>query len=858
MKSAVVAFILFSLSISARSQYDPSHNNSRKFILQSEFPENFNLTNASIQVEPFDNVFNDLKESAGKETSIAEKSIRWEIENTGINWINPLFINPGKVIWYLAEPGDSINVNMEGARPFFSGKGAASWDLIYTVQQLEDSLDMLPERRALSSRYYPPTSRNDYYAWSDFLNKKAAIILKVIEQYKSEISDLAYKSIKERFLLSIEKRRIWKFNFLRDNNNFSETNQYGLSNKDICNIYDSTMLGPYANWLLYNEKENLIYHYPLYWWEMLKLELYRKKARFFRTSEDEPKLLGNRPEDTYINIYALAKKKYTGIKREKIIAFTFFDPKGIFDAIGFTYATDSLLKKYYLEPGFERFKDGVKLVEDKFRKKAARLAAPAFTLKDRYNALYSSEKLQGKLVVIDFWFTGCKGCVQLAPELRKVEEHFSNDTNVVFLSVSIDKDKKQWEKSIREGIYTTGTGTQLYTGGQGNTHEIIEKFYVTSYPTLVMIDPYGKIIPYNSTQIDPRHAGSTAMIKKIRYQLAICKDGPYVLYPNQDSTTVYEFRNGVMNKETYSSGNLKWLYATSDENTTFDIQLKKSLSIEPSVYAQPEKLFVLSDIEGNFDAFRKLLVRNQIIDSQFNWTFGNGHLVFAGDMFDRGVQVTECLWLMYSLEEKAKASGGYVHFILGNHEIMNLQGDQGYVIPKYIMNASMIGKSIKTMYGWQSELGKWLRTKNVVEKIGSLLVLHGGVSPEINNMPLSIEEINLLCRSCYDCHILELKEKFQKPLLRGESSPFWYRGYYSTEINSRQVDSTLQKFKVQHIITGHTVIADTISIHHDGKIINTDTRHAEGKSEALLILDGVFYRVNQEGTRIRLYTPAGK
>ncbi len=48
--------------------------------------------------------------------------------------------------------------------------------------------------------------------------------------------------------------------------------------------------------------------------------------------------------------------------------------------------------------------------------------------------------------------------------------------------------------------------------------------------------------------------------------------------------------------------------------------------------------------------------------------------MFAGDMFDRGDQVTECLWLVYALEETAKAAGGYVHFILGNHELMNLQG----------------------------------------------------------------------------------------------------------------------------------------------------------------------------------------
>ncbi len=179
-------------------------------------------------------------------------------------------------------------------------------------------------------------------------------------------------------------------------------------------------------------------------------------------------------------------------------------------------------------------------------------------------------------------------------------------------------------KSKREQFTQLGNGIQLYTEGLGNTHEMIRKYYVTSYPTLVMIDPHRKIIPYNDSQIDPRRIGSTAMIKKINYQLAICKDGPYVLYPNQDSTTVYEFNNGILNKETYNSANVKKLNATSDENIPFDILIKKKSFNRTSHICTTGKAFVLSDIEGNFDAFRKLLVRNQIIDSQFNWTFEMG------------------------------------------------------------------------------------------------------------------------------------------------------------------------------------------------------------------------------------------
>ena len=84
-------------------------------------------------------------------------------------------------------------------------------------------------------------------------------------------------------------------------------------------------------------------------------------------------------------------------------------------------------------------------------------------------------------------------------------------------------------------------------------------------------------------------------------------------------------------------------------------------------------MFVLSDIEGEFAAFKSLMQGNGIMDQNYKWTFGDGHLVICGDLFDRGNRVTEYLWLLYKLEDEAKAQGGYVHVILGNHDIMNLK-----------------------------------------------------------------------------------------------------------------------------------------------------------------------------------------
>ena len=211
-------------------------------------------------------------------------------------------------------------------------------------------------------------------------------------------------------------------------------------------------------------------------------------------------------------------------------------------------------------------------------------------------------------------------------------------------------------------------------------------------------------------------------------------DGPYVHYTGDEILVNYIMvTNGekIVKKESIplqQKDNLSLKVMTDIPSKSFQVQLKKSLQTEKSEFDKVKKLLVLSDIEGNFGALRKLLLANKVIDEDLQWKFGDGNLVLIGDFFDRGQQVTEVLWLIYYLEEKAKTAGGYVHFILGNHEIMNLSGDLRYLNTKYSDNAKLLDQNYMSLYDEHSELGRWLRTKNVVEKIGDIMFAHGGIS----------------------------------------------------------------------------------------------------------------------------------
>ena len=87
-----------------------------------------------------------------------------------------------------------------------------------------------------------------------------------------------------------------------------------------------------------------------------------------------------------------------------------------------------------------------------------------------------------------------------------------------------------------------------------------------------------------------------------------------------------------------------------------------------------------------------------IMDENFNWTYGNGHLIISGDLFDRGFHITECMWLLYKLEAEALTQGGKVHLIIGNHEMFNLKDDWRYVEIKYFNNAHLMGKRMIELF----------------------------------------------------------------------------------------------------------------------------------------------------------------
>jgi len=336
-------------------------------------------------------------------------------------------------------------------------------------------------------------------------------------------------------------------------------------------------------------------------------------------------------------------------------------------------------------------------------------------------------------------------------------------------------------------------------------------------------------------------------------------DGPYVLYQGDSIIVQYiDSANGQLSLrskhyEQSKKNQLELEVQTDETGKTFKVKLQPTLSIEKPTYSKPKKMLVISDIEGEFAAFRKLLQGNGVIDANYQWIYGDGHLVLVGDFVDRGTMVTEVLWLIYSLESQAEAAGGKVHYILGNHEIMNMNGDHHYVHPRYIAHADSMHISYLKLFSQQSELGRWLATKNVTERIGNVLFAHAGFSPYMNDAQIPLKGINDTARLYYSDTSSRFPSVYSE-LLFSDESPFWYRGYYygKPRATQSQVDSTLDIYDSKYIVTGHTVIANEVVSAYKGRVINIDVHHKEGHSEALLFDGAKSYRVNAKGEQMTI------
>lgn len=333
-------------------------------------------------------------------------------------------------------------------------------------------------------------------------------------------------------------------------------------------------------------------------------------------------------------------------------------------------------------------------------------------------------------------------------------------------------------------------------------------------------------------------------------------DGPFVFHRN--GQVIVKQINKLNDELIYTSklydksAGLRLSVRSEETNDQFSVELTGNYEPQPENYTQPERMLVISDIEGNFQAFKMLLFGAGVLDKDFNWVFGKGHLVLLGDFMDRGLDVNAVLWLAYKMDMEAPKHGGKVHFILGNHEVMNLTGDTRYVRNKYFENARIIKENYKNWYKTDTELGRWLRSKNAVERIGDRLFCHAGISPQVAYSGLTLADLNEKIRHEVTGHGTLASERTASVAVSQTYGPHWYRGLVRNQVAEHEMQAIMGWAKASQIIVGHTLVNE-ITAYYDGRVIAIDLMHEtnalEGKAEALWIDNAGVMVINHEGRK---------
>jgi hypothetical protein len=251
----------------------------------------------------------------------------------------------------------------------------------------------------------------------------------------------------------------------------------------------------------------------------------------------------------------------------------------------------------------------------------------------------------------------------------------------------------------------------------------------------------------------------------------------------------------------------------------------------PHIIGHVKRIIAIGDIHGDFSLLIKCLKLANLIDNNNDWIGKDTVVVQVGDQIDNCREIDNCinhkddkpedvkiLMYMTKLHIQAKKVGGAVYSLIGNHELMNIEGDMRYVSYQNILSFSNNNNFVeglenrKRYFMRGSEMAKMIAcTRNSGIIVGGLLFIHAGMLPKLAKK-YDITNINKLIKrwilgkdvSQYSDLLKKLKDDL-------ELSPFWIRLFGDLDTNIAENDSdcdklnkTLDLYKLKGMVIGHT------------------------------------------------------
>jgi thiol-disulfide isomerase/thioredoxin len=112
---------------------------------------------------------------------------------------------------------------------------------------------------------------------------------------------------------------------------------------------------------------------------------------------------------------------------------------------------------------------------------------PNFILDTSTGGRLSLDSLKGKYILLDFWGTWCKPCIQGIPELKALHEKYKNRLTIISIAIEDPENRDKWLRMTSH--YDMSWLQVIDTGGWKDGVDAL--YDIIEYPTMLLADPQG-------------------------------------------------------------------------------------------------------------------------------------------------------------------------------------------------------------------------------------------------------------------------------------------------------------------------------------------------------------------------------
>lgn len=230
--------------------------------------------------------------------------------------------------------------------------------------------------------------------------------------------------------------------------------------------------------------------------------------------------------------------------------------------------------------------------------------------------------------------------------------------------------------------------------------------------------------------------------------------------------------------------------------------------------AKPKRLVAIGDLHGDLAATKSALRAAGVIDASDAWSGGDTVIVQTGDILDRGDDEQEIHELLDKLTPQAKAAGGDIVLLDGNHELMQGALDFRYITPG---SQTDFGGDRAKAFAPGGPWAKRLARSNIAAIIDGNVFSHAGV---LGHWAPHLDAENLAARCWLDGQAGGPEDAPRA--LSSDDSPVWTRVYGTPGVDCAALDAVLAKLSAKRMIVGHTPQRSGITNDCDGKLWRID------------------------------------